>query len=48
MDEITHQERLNLKFQETKRIAIGYQKINNFILMIQFHIDGLDFQTHEK
>ena len=39
-------ERVNLKIQEIKRIAKGYRNINNFILMIYFHIGGLKFETH--
>lgn len=41
-------ERVNLKIQEIKRIAKGYRNINNFILMIYFHIGGLELQTHSK
>jgi len=35
-------ERVNLKIQEIKRIAKGYRNTNNFILMIYFHLGGLD------
>lgn len=41
-------ERVNLKIQEIKRVAKGYRNINNFILMIYFHLGGLKFQTHSK
>jgi transposase len=36
-------ERVNLKIQEIKRIAKGYRNINNYKLMIYFHLGGLDF-----
>jgi len=39
-------ERVNLKIQEIKRIAKGYRNINNFILMIYFHVGVLKFETH--
>lgn len=39
-------ERVNLKIQEIKRIAKGYRNIQNFILMIYFHLGGLDFKIH--
>lgn len=41
-------ERVNLKIQEIKRIAKGYRNIQNYILMIYFHLGGLDFKTHYK
>ena len=41
-------ERVNLKIQEIKRVAKGYRNINNFILMIYFHLGGLDLKTHYK
>lgn len=41
-------ERMNLKIQEIKRIAKGYRNINNFILMIYFHLGGLKLNTHYK
>jgi transposase len=41
-------ERVNLKIQEIKRIAKGYRNIQNFILMIYFHLGGLDFKIHYK
>jgi transposase len=34
-------ERVNLKIQEIKRIAKGYRNIQNFMLMIYFHLGGL-------
>lgn len=39
-------ERVNLKIQEIKRAAKGYRNIQNFILMIYFHLGGLDFKIH--
>lgn len=39
-------ERVNLKIQEIKRIAKGYRNIQNYILMIYFHLGGLNFETH--
>lgn len=39
-------ERINLKIQEIKRIAKGYRNSNNFMLMIYFHLGGLNLQTH--
>ena len=41
-------ERMNLKIQEIKRTAKGYRNINNFILMIYFHLGGLNLNTHYK
>lgn len=41
-------ERVNLKIQEIKRTAKGYRNIQNFILMIYFHLGGLDLKTHYK
>lgn len=37
-------ERINLKIQEIKRVAKGYANINNYILMIYFHLGGLDLK----
>jgi len=37
-------ERVNLKIQEIKRIAKGYRNINNFIIMIYFHLGGLELK----
>jgi transposase len=39
-------ERVNLKIQEIKRIAKGYSNPHNFIMMIYFHLGGLNFKTH--
>jgi transposase len=41
-------ERVNLKIQEIKRIARGYSKTNNFIIMIYFHLGGLDLGLPTK
>jgi transposase len=41
-------ERVNLKIQEIKRTAKGYRNIQNFVLMIYFHLGGLDLKTHYK
>jgi transposase len=41
-------ERVNLKIQEIKRTAKGYRNIQNFIIMIYFHLGGLDLKTHYK
>lgn len=41
-------ERVNLKIQEIKRIAKGYRNINNFKLMIYFHLGGLDLDKPTK
>ena len=41
-------ERVNLKIQDIKRSAKGYRNIQNFILMIYFHLGGLDLKTHYK
>jgi len=35
-------ERVNLKIQEIKRSAKGFRNIQNFIIMIYFHLGGLD------
>lgn len=35
-------ERINLKIQEIKRVAKGYRNIHNFIIMIYFHLEGLN------
>jgi len=37
-------ERVNLKIQEIKRIAKGYRNIHNFIIMIYFHLGGLNLK----
>lgn len=37
-------ERVNLKIQEIKRIAKGYRNIHNFIIMIYFHLGGLELK----
>jgi transposase len=39
-------ERLNLKIQEIKRLAKGYRNTHNFMIMIYFHLGGLDLKTH--
>jgi transposase len=39
-------ERVNLKIQEIKRTAKGYRNIHNFMIMIYFHLGGLDLKTH--
>jgi transposase len=41
-------ERVNLKIQEIKRTAKGYANINNFILMIYFHLGQLDLKLPTK
>ena len=41
-------ERVNLKIQEIKRIAKGYKNTHNFMIMIYFHLGGLNFNTHSK
>jgi transposase len=41
-------ERVNLKIQEIKRTAKGFRNTNNYILMIYFHLGGLDLKTHYK
>jgi transposase len=41
-------ERVNLKIQEIKRSAKGYRNMQNFVLMIYFHLGGLDLKTHYK
>ena len=35
-------ERINLKIQEIKRLAKGYRNIENFKIMIYFHLGGLN------
>ena len=35
-------ERINLKIQEIKRLAKGYRNIHNFMIMIYFHLGGLN------
>jgi len=37
-------ERVNLKIQEIKRLARGYGNITNFMIMIYFHLGGLDLK----
>lgn len=37
-------ERVNLKIQEIKRLARGYRNITNFVIMIYFHLGGLDIK----
>lgn len=37
-------ERVNLKIQEIKRLARGYRNITNFIIMIYFHLGGLNLK----
>jgi transposase len=39
-------ERVNLKIQEIKRIAKGFRNPHNFMMMIYFHLGGLEFKTH--
>lgn len=41
-------ERVNLKIQEIKRIARGYRNTHNFILMIYFHLGGLELNLPTK
>jgi len=41
-------ERVNLKIQDIKRIAKGYRNTHNFILMIYFHLGGLDLYAPIK
>lgn len=41
-------ERINLKIQEIKRTAKGFRNTHNFILMIYFHLGGLNLKTHYK
>lgn len=41
-------ERINLKIQEIKRVAKGYANVNNFILMIYFHLGQLDLKLPTK
>jgi len=38
-------ERVNLKIQEIKRLARGYGNTYNFIIMIYFHLGGLDLKS---
>ncbi|MFN8278440.1 MAG: ISL3 family transposase [Chitinophagales bacterium] len=40
-------ERVNLKIQEIKRMAKGYRNMENFIIMIYFHLGKLNLQTHK-
>lgn len=37
-------ERVNLKIQEIKRLARGYRNTTNFIIMIYFHLGGLNLK----
>lgn len=39
-------ERVNLKIQEIKRVAKGYRNVDNFSIMIYFHLGGLKLSTH--
>ena len=39
-------ERVNLKIQEIKRIAKGFKNTHNFMMMIYFHLGGLNLKTH--
>lgn len=39
-------ERVNLKIQDIKRTAKGYRNPHNFVMMIYFHLGGLDLTTH--
>jgi len=39
-------ERVNLKIQEIKRVAKGFRNPLNFIMMIYFHLGGLNLKTH--
>ena len=41
-------ERINLKIQEIKRIARGFSNTNNFIIVICFHLGGLDLGLPTK
>jgi transposase len=41
----TYAERVNLKIQEIKRSAKGYRNPHNFIIMIYFHLGGLDLKS---
>lgn len=41
-------ERINLKIQEIKRIARGFSNTNNFIIVIYFHLGGLDLGLPTK
>lgn len=41
-------ERVNLKIQEIKRLARGYRSIENFKMMIYFHLGGLDLGLPTK
>jgi len=43
-----HAENINLKIQQIKRIARGYKNVQHFILMIYFHLGGLNFGIHYK
>lgn len=38
-------ERVNLKIQEIKRSAKGYRNLHNFMIMIYFHLGGLDLKS---
>lgn len=37
-------ERVNLKIQEIKRVAKGFRNIHNFMIMIYFHLGGLNLK----
>ena len=37
-------ERVNLKVQEIKQLARGYRNTTNFIIMIYFHLGGLNLE----
>jgi len=39
-------ERVNLKIQQIKRVAKGFRNPLNFIMMIYFHLGGLNLKTH--
>jgi transposase len=41
-------ESVNLKIQEIKRIARGYSNINNFKLLIYFHLGDLNLGLPTK
>jgi len=41
-------ERVNLKIQEIKRSAKGYRNQHNFIIMIYFHLGGLDLKSTKQ
>jgi len=41
-------ENVNLKIQQIKRVARGYRNVQHFMLMIYFHLGGLDLGIHYK